>query len=181
MILVGIPYHPAKRYALEHLMDWIELQTYQDAEIVMRADYGHYGRSGALKEQFEFFRNLALDRQASHLYLLEADTIPPLNVLERLLDHDKPIVGALYRYRSEHGPVVAWPKDKISSGLCEVEGMGTGALLLARKVLTEFSFYDWAAQDCDYPLFDNLKKKGYTAWLDTDTICKHYIDKENYS
>lgn len=182
MILVGIPYHPAKRYALNHVMDWLEQQTYKDIEIVMRIDSGEYGRPGALKQQFERLRQCATNNIAiSHMYIMEADTIPPLDVIDKLLAHDKDIAGALYHYRSADKPAVAWPKDKITSGLVQVDGMGTGAVLLSRNALCDFSFYDWPQPDCDYPMYDALKAKGYDVWLDCDLVCKHYINEEDYT
>lgn len=181
MILVGIPYHPAKRYALQHLYDWIDNQTYKDVDIVMRADTGGYGRPNAVKTQFEFFRRLVLSNDNyTHLYILEADTIPPLDVLTKLKRHKHDIVGALYRYRSEDAPIVAWPKENIVEGLCEVDGMGTGAVLLSRKALSEFTFFDWPQPDADYPMYDALRAKGYTVYLDCDTVCKHYINDKDY-
>lgn len=180
MILIGIPYHPAKRYALDHLMDWLEQQ--HDYEVIMRIDTGEYGRPGALKSQFEYLRLLASTNPlVEYLYICEADTIPPKDVIERLKAHQKPIVGALYHYRSEDKPTVAWPKDKLTDGLVQVDGMGTGAVLLDREVLDKFSFYDWPQPDCDYPMYDALKAKGYGIWLDMDLVCKHYINDKEYA
>jgi hypothetical protein len=182
MILVAIPYHPAKRYALKHVMDWLEQQTYQDIEVVMRCDTGDYGRPGAIKLQFERLRQCATNNIAiSHMYIMEADTIPPLDILSKLLAHDKDIVGALYRYRSPDKPIVAWPKERITKGLVEVEGMGTGAVLLSRQALCDFSFYDWPQTDCDYPMYDALKAKGHKVYLDCDQVCKHYINHKEYA
>lgn len=180
MILVGIPYHPAKAYALTHIFDWIEHQTHEDVEIILRADTGVYGRPDAVKQQFEFFRQEAILQAADHLYIMEADTIPPYDVLNKLLAHDKDVVGALYYYRDEAAPAVAWPKENITTGLCIVDGMGTGAVLISAKALREFSFFEWPQPDADYPMYDRLRAKGYTMYLDADIICKHYIDEENY-
>lgn len=182
MILIGIPYHPWKRYALDHLMDWLEHQTHKDIEVVMRCDMGQYGRLGALKLQFERLRQCATNNIAiSHLYLCEADTIPPLDVIDKLLARDKDVVGALYNYRSEDKPPVAWPKENLKGGLVKVDGMGTGAVLLSRQALCDFSFYDWDGPDCDYPMYDLLKTKGYDVWLDMDQVCKHYLTEEDYA
>lgn len=180
MILVGIPYHPAKRYALDHVFDWVDKQT--GTEVVLRAHLGPYGEHNAIKEQFEFFRTLALDRGAD-LFIMEADTIPPVDALSRLAAHHKDIVGGLYRYRSDDKPFVAWPKDAIheNTGLCRVDGMGTGCVLLSNKALHEFSFFDWGQPDADYPMYDRLRALGYDVWLDTDIICRHYADKETWT
>lgn len=182
MILVGIPYHRSKRYALNHIIDWAEQQTHKDADVVMRLDMGEYGRKDAIKEQMEFFRKLSLsDDKYSHLYIMEADTIPPLDVLDKLLAHDTDVIGALCRYRSPDKPIVAWPKENVTLGLCEVEGMGTAAVLLSRKALESFTFFDWVVPDPDYPLYETLRMNGFSVFLDADLICKHYLNEKEYA
>lgn len=178
MILIGIPYHPAKQYALTPLLTWINQQT--GYEVVLRVDTGTYGRPDAVKQQLEFFRTLALDNRASHLLIVEADTIPPVDVVQRLVAHGMDIVGALYHYRDETHPAVAWPKENITTGLCEVDGMGTGCVLLSNRALQEFSFFDWDGTDADYPMYDALKAKGYPIYLDAETVCRHYADANTW-
>jgi|SRR6185437_5731063 len=183
MILVGIPYHKEKRYAIDHVLDWTDWQPHKDVEILMRWHTGDYGAPDAIKQQFEFFRQTALQRGASHMYIMEADTIPPGNVLDRLLAWEKDVVGALYRYRSPDAPIVAWPKDRLEEhsdqlheSLVEVEGMGTGAVLLSRKALEAFTFFDWSVPDADYPMCNALRAKGFKIYLDRDCVCRHYAD-----
>lgn len=181
MVLVGIPYHKEKRYAINHVLDWAEQQTHKDVRILMNWHTGPYGEPGAIKRQFETFRRIALQTPATHLYIMEADTIPPLDALDRLLAHNKAVVGALYRYRSPDKPVVAWPKENVTAGLVEVDGMGTGAVLLSRRTLHLFSFFDWSAPDADYPMYDLLRGKGLKIYLDCDLVCKHYITEKEYA
>lgn len=181
MILIGIPYHQQKRYSLDHVLDWLENQTEPDVQPIMRWHMGPYGEQHAIKHQFEFFRRLALANNAS-LFIMEADTIPPLDGLTKLKNDDVDVVGALYRYRSPDTPIVAWPKANIEENeLCEVGGMGTGAVLLSPKALKAFSFYDWATTDADYPMYDALRGKGFKIHLDTRVICKHYSTKKEYA
>lgn len=178
MSIIGIPYHPAKRYALPHLFDWLDQQ--KDCEVLLRVDTGSYGRKGAIKEQLEFFRMLAIRKKARYLLIVEADTVPPVDVLQTLIAHKKDIVGALCRYRTTEAPICAWPKESITEGLCEVEGMGTGCVLLSRKAFSSFSFYDWDVPDHDYPMYDLLRQKGFKVFLDTNAVCRHYADAFTY-
>lgn len=175
-MLIGIPYHPAKHYALDHLFNWIDAQ---DHEVLLRMDHGQYGRPGAVKEQLEFFRLQAIAKRSS-LLIVEADTIPPLDAIPKLSAHNKDVVGALYRYRSPDAPIVAWPKASITEGLCEVEGMGTGCVLLSLKALKSFSFFDWDVLDADWPMYETLRLNGFKIYLDTDLVCKHYDDYDSF-
>lgn len=175
-MLIGIPYHPAKSYALRHLFKWIDQQKH---EVILRVDTGEYGRKGALKEQFEFLRKLAVEKQED-LLIVEADTVPPVDVASRLSSHGKDIVGALCRYRTPEAPICAYPKENITEGLCEIEGMGTGCVLLSLKALESFSFYDWEINDHDYLMYEQLRSKGFKVYLDTDAVCKHYADAKTY-
>jgi hypothetical protein len=175
-VLIFIPYHSTKHYCLSHLFKWIDAQKGHD--VVLRADTGEYGRQNAIKEQLEFARKLAIDRNADAILIVEADTIPPVDVLEKLAAHKKDVVGALFHYRTPEAPIVAWPKENITDGLCEVEGMGTGCVLLSRKAIESFSFYDWQISDCDYPMFEALRAEGFKVYLDADLVCKHYADAD---
>jgi hypothetical protein len=187
MTIVAIPYHKEKRYALNHLLDWIDNQTYKDVEVIMRWDLGEYGRKDAVKEQLEYFRQLAEDTD-SDLMIVEADTIPPLDVIERLKAHNKDVVGALYYYRSPDKPAVCWREDDPDKefllgweDLVEVGGMGTGCVLLSNDALSEFSFFDFPGTDADKPMYDYLRSIDYKIYLDKSLVCKHYIDEVNYA
>jgi hypothetical protein len=175
-MIIGIPYHPAKRYSLNKLFNWIDKQKH---EVILRVDVGEYGRKGALKEQFEFLRKLAVEKNED-LLIVECDTIPPVDAAEKLQSHNKDIVSALYKYRSEEAPAVAWPKESITEGLCEVEGVGTGCLFLSNRTLNSFSFYEWEQQDADWTMCENLRDKDFKIYLDTDIVCKHYADRKTY-
>lgn len=187
-VLVGIPYHPRKRYSLEYVFDWIDNQTYKDVEIVLRVHLGTFGEPGAVKTQREFFRQIAVEKQHDYFYSFGADTIPPLDVLEQLLAHQKDVVGAIYHQRKdgETTPIIAWREGDEAqafgqeSGLITIDGMGMDAVLFSRKAFTSFSWKDWGYSDDDFPVYDRLKAQGFDIWLDTDIRCKHYMTKEKY-
>jgi hypothetical protein len=187
-VLVGLPYHPRKRYANQYVMDWVENQTHKDVEVVMRWHMGTFGEPDAVKTQREFFRKLAVERGHDHFYSMGTDTIPPLDVLDKLLAHNKDVVGAVYRQRkeTEKPNVIAWRKGDekqtfMNEGpLVKIDGMGMDSVLFSRKAFTKFTYFDWTYPDDDYPVYDILKGKSYDIWLDTTQICKHYMTKEHY-
>lgn len=178
MILIAIPYHEEKAYAKDHLFEWYTSQ-HKYLPIII-TDTGKYGRVGAVKEQLEKLRLEAVKRDADAMVIVEADTIPPADAIDRLAAHNKDVVSALYRYRSEDAPVVAWPKESITEGLCEVEGCGTGCLYLSRNAFTSFSFNDWEQPDADWPMCQELRSKGFKIYLDTNVVCKHYMNEKEY-
>jgi hypothetical protein len=51
----------------------------------MRIHIGTFGEHDAVKNQREFFRKLAVERGHDYFYSMGADTIPPLDALERLV------------------------------------------------------------------------------------------------
>jgi hypothetical protein len=187
MILIAIPYHKRKRYALKPLMDWLEHAEFPDCEIIMRTHNGVFGELDAVKVQREFFRELAIDLEATHLFFVGADTIPPLDVVPRLLAHKLDVVGGLYFSNLEgSGDAVAWKhsdkaKSFLDETLPEVDGMGMDCVLLSREALSSFSFLDSPTSDDDYPIYEMLRQKGFKVYLDTSLVCKHYSSKTNYS
>src|SRR5581483_7589504 len=191
MILVAIPQHDKKRYCIEPLLDWIRDANLPDTEVLMRFHRGVYGETNAVKIQREFFRQFALEYNATHFLLVGADTIPPLDVLERFLAHNVDVVGGVYYNRFENGKAIAWrngdtefnKKENIEKlkGLQVVDGMGMDCVLFSRKAFESVSFFDWEVNDDDYPYYDRLKEKGFTIYLDPTVVCKHYMDKETYA
>ena len=190
MILVAIPYHKAKRYALPHLIDWLESADLSDCEVVMRWDIGEYAGKNAVKKQREFFRRLAIDENADYLYFMDCDTIPPLDTIQRLKAYDKDVVGALYYSRTQAEQTgqtpLAWRDtpdpygwQQEAGNLVEVDGMGAGAVLFSRRTLTEFN-YDYDGDQDDWPVYRQLKQKGYDIYLDKTLTCKHYETADNF-
>lgn len=186
-ILVGIPYHEEKRYCLNHLLNAISsLQSNYTFDVVMRWDREAYGNKDNVKKQREFFRTLTISNNYSHLYFLGADTIPPSDVLDKLIETKKDIVGGVYYNRYQPERAIAWINGDESQQflkkkrLVEVDGMGMDCVLISRKVLEKISFIDWQVNDDDYPFYDKAKSLGYKIYLHTGVVCRHYITSKKY-
>ena len=180
MILVAIPYHKEKRYAINHILDWTEQQTHKDIEVIIKFHLGQYGEPGIIKEQFNHFRDMTLAGNYSHLFIMEADTIPPLDAIDKLLQADKDIISLLYYYRDDSGNPVAWEIESSDYIIKATGGTGTGGLLINSRVLKD-NDWNYDQQDADWPFMNQLKDKGITPYIHTEVIAKHYKDKENYS
>ena len=201
-ILVAIPYHNNKKYCIKQLLSRVEELTYKRKEVVMRWDLAKYGGKNNVKMQREHFRDLALAGNYTHLFFLGVDTIPPADVLERLLAHKKAIVGGVYwgRHGAENGSsqgAVAW-KHGISpeaqresylerNKLLLIDGMGMDCVLFRRDVLEKSSWLTWEQNDDDYPYYDQAKRIGleegidYGCYIDTNVQCRHYFDNKRYT
>lgn len=199
-VLVGIPYHEAKRYSSPELFNAIQSLTYPVKEIVMRWDTGKYGGDNNVKIQREFFRVLALNTKTDYLFFMGADTIPPADVLDRLVKTAEAnkikVIGGVYwgRHDAENGRpegAVAWINDmeqeeqtklfSTENTLLEVDGMGMDCVLIHREVLEKISWLSWNQNDDDYPFYDKAKELGYKIYLDTGIQCKHYFKEGAYT
>ena len=180
MILVVIPYHKAKRYSISHLLDWIEAQDNKDIDVVMKWHTGTYGETGIIKKQFNYFRDIFLAGDYTHMFIVEADTIPPVNAIEQLLIPNKDLISATYYYRDEAKNIVAWNIEDSEFLVKHCLGTGTGALLLSRAVLEKCD-WNYDQVDADYPFFDQALIKGFQAYLHSGVVAKHYRDEEHYT
>lgn len=191
-ILVAIPYSYKKQYCLAQTFEAAQHLTYPNKEIVLRFDPNPYGSKDACKKQREFFRLMAIEKGFDYLYFLGCDTIPPDDVIERLLAHGKHISGGVYwgRAHAENGNTnspVAWihditPPERnskcLSGDVITVDGMGMDCVLFSREVLEKISFLSWEQNDDDYPFYDKAKALGYKVYLDTTIQCRHYYGED---
>lgn len=199
-VLVAVPYHETKRYCLNATFDAIKSLTYKHKEVVIRFDPCEYGSQDAVKKQREFFRKYALDNNFDYLYFMGCDTIPPDDVIERLLitceAQDIKINGGVYwgrNYANNGNPnrAVAWIHQMeqdaqtdtfLEPGMqIEVDGMGMDCVLIHRELLEKISFLDWKQNDDDYPFYDKARQLGYKVFINTDIQCKHYFSETGYS
>lgn len=199
-ILVAIPYHRVKDYCLDKVFAAAHALTYPNKEVVMRFDLAEYGGENNVKKQRDFFRRLAISENFDYLFFMGVDTIPPADVLEKMIKTAEAnaikIIGGVYwgRHNAENGnpnKAVAWihelsqdEQTKVFSTentLLKVDGMGMDCVLIHREVLEKITWFDWLQNDDDYPFYDKAKALGYDVWLDTGIQCKHYFTEKGYS
>ncbi len=130
------------------------------------------------------------------LVMLDNDHIHPVDVIERLVKHDKPVVGGLAFRRGEPYFPCAFIRDEKGAlrimqdypkGLVEVTLTGTGAIAIQRQVfdtLTEAGYpwpffrYIYKAGDDVLPSEDIYfgeccEAADISHWLDTETVSPH--------
>ena len=137
-----------------------------------------------------------LKSDCTHLLFIDADTIPPQNVIDKMLEHDVPIITAIT-------PIVEYDEKsqmfykkwncvdlndkhvKPNTGVVEVKGAGASCIMIKREVFEKIErpYYRFLYQDdsgkdvCvseDIYFIAKAVGAGYKCLADTSLICKHY-------
>ena len=144
-------------------------------------------------------KNLAikefLKEPIDYLFFLDDDVIPPVNVIERLVSHDKDIVSGLYYIRNtdDNGMPAPMPlslrkypdgyKVFWGEGLEKVDVICDGCCLVKRKVLEKMKppyhlyIYDEdgrVKKGSEFYFSEKAKEAGFEIYTDCNLICKHY-------
>jgi len=131
----------------------------------------------------------ALNIGCTHLIMMDADQIYPVDTIPRLLSHRKPVVGCLvYRRYPPFDPLML--RGKINSyytvtewepgELVEVDATGTGCVLFEMSVFKKmkppwfrFRLSNGKPVGEDIGFCSDLKAAGYPIHVDTGVVCGH--------
>ena len=208
-ILVGCPTSAHKKYCLKEYVAGIRDLTYKNFDVLIvdnseNDDYFNEIKkelpcikdewSESARDRIVHSRNLlrkkVLDENYDYFLSLEQDVIPPKDIIERLLKHNKKIISALYFKTDPNGTLspLLWIKDEVGTRkayLEEVEGdrmikaeaCGVGCILIHRDVLKDIKFrYDKNQEGFDDVFFcSDAIKRGFEIFCDTSIKCKHLI------
>ncbi|MEK6937372.1 MAG: glycosyltransferase family A protein [Nanoarchaeota archaeon] len=215
-ILVGILTCDLYNYCADELEQTIKTFSYPNYDILFIDNSETYEFFNKLKEKgfnviktkrLQKWRDIlleghnilidkALEGNYDFLFLLDADTIPPKDVLERLVKHNKKVVSGLYfNYFTINGvrdyyPIIRieipgekekWtvPNQDIwgTKELIKIVCAGTGCLLLHKDIIKKYKFwYEKESKGADdIFFFKSLLNDNVGAWCDTSIICKHLL------
>ena len=219
-ILVGCPTHEVKSYCLGLYAKAVKSLTYKNFDIALvdnspTEDYAKRINSFGLKvikglyfdtaaERIITSRNIlrdyALQNNYDYLLSLEQDNLPPPDVIERLLAHNKKIIAGVYfnLQKNLNGEVVPlamlWtsiegntkfhlPEELIfdKPGLYKVAGCALGCTLIARDVLEKIEFRHGKTleEGWDDVFFSkDAAALGYEIFADTSVFCQHATTPE---
>lgn len=214
-ILIGCPTYDGKRYCLQKYVDGIRALTYPHKEILLidnsstpifAAELNARGvptiRGGYIlatpRDKIIHCRNMlrkkVLEEGFDYFLSLEADVVPPPNVIEQLLVHQKHIVSAVVWYYSGYqGKRVPAPllwdvdpkgddtymvylaKEELQKQqLKEIKACSLSCCLISREVLQKIKFrYSGDSYD-DVMFCIDARKFGYSVFVDTTVECTHY-------
>ena len=222
-ILVGCPTADPYRYCTQEWIDAVKALSYKGFDILLvdnssSKDYFNEfskkvpmlktERIENLRELIARDRNLIREKVLKENYdyflSLEIDVIPPLNVIEKLLSHNKEIVSGVY-YKdydvniTKAGKLVrkaktilpllwkAVDKENVAqlttkevedSKLLEVAIAGLGCLLIHRSVLEKVKFRVDLKESsaCDDVWFcHDAFKNNFKIYADTSIKCRHLL------
>jgi len=160
-VLVGIPmYDSMKAKSLACYTDFLVREAHSP-RISCHAMY-HGGTY--LDVNREEIAQTAINENYDYLFFVDSDMIFKSDVLERLYDRNKGIIGAIYSIRGgkEHGPCIYnyskkqdtyvifkhWP---LNDGVIKVDGIGTGLLLIKISELKKIPAPRFAYLECETP------------------------------
>lgn len=142
-----------------------------------------------------------LKTDASYLFFMDADMTFPVDIVPRLLRHEKAVITARYHMRKPPHSAVAYVKHPtvdgrhaykaihVGRGVFEVERGGAGALLIRRDVLEAIQFRlgpnNWfryqlgPEEEPDYTVsedfwfYQQAREAGFPVFVDWDCECGH--------
>lgn len=124
-----------------------------------------------------------------YLMMLDSDVMIPPHTVEKLLSHNKPIVGGWYKTKHIKLPPRPVVYDFVSeteylnwrgrqdrgTGLEKVDGMGAGCWLMSRQVAEALGStpYDMAKGTEDLVISKKIMDLGFPLYVDWDVECAH--------
>jgi GT2 family glycosyltransferase len=131
--------------------------------------------------------------EVSHLMWVDSDVIPPPDTVERLLAHDKEVVGGIYHQKEPPFPPLVYDLDpyrpvesSFTGGeLRRVGGVGLGCALVRADVYQRISqhFRDIRWYELSYGtgedvhFFERCRQVGIEVFVDPTVRCSHVRDQ----
>lgn len=215
-VLVGTPHADIKNYCLDSYISSVKNLSYNNRQIlVVDNSETHKNKKNIVKrgipalhikrknkstrelmaESGEILRKAALDGGFDFLLYHESDIKPPINVIERLLSHQKPVVSAAYFIgQGEDSHLMVQEIESQEVGIRETINMkrgsdrkyfdgklkkvyacGLGMTLIHRTVLEQIEFRFIESMDFHSDSFfaHDLNMLGIDQYLDTSILCEH--------
>ena len=139
-------------------------------------------------ENRNYIASQAIKRDCTHLFFVDDDMIFPEDTLDRLLAHDKDIVGAVYNTKYEvQTPVIEYDGEKSETEIFRCAAIGTGCLLIKcevfRKVPQIWFNYEWnengsVKMSHDWLFCHKARDCGFEIWADPTLEIGHLGIKE---
>jgi len=214
-ILVACPTASAKEYCMKEWVRHTKNLTYDNYDVFMadnseRWDFYNKWKHEvwmervnpknfksyrhALAESHNRCRAKVISGDYDYLLHLESDVFPPIDIIERLLEAQKPVVGALYhielgaesklmlqdidKFGHKHRTIYNLDHTDMSfvdGSVKRIHHCGLGCVLIKREVLerVEFRYEDGAPVHPDSIFFADLDTLKVPVFVDTSILCKH--------
>ena len=187
MIVIGVP------VPKDHSID-IRVAAYCMSEVREGVKWGYCASKECGVGRSTFAFSALQDPGVTHILNIDSDVVPPPGTLQKLLDHDLPIVAGMY-------PTVVGEKKtwsfKTDGGWCErthvfadlntlmrVNAIGGSTVLIKREVFERLeqpwfrATYnitngDYTEKEDEY-FSRKAQEAGYELYVDPSIVCKHF-------
>lgn len=189
MIVIGVPVD--KNFSID-----VRTAAYCSSEAALHGKWG-YARSrdaGVGRDTIAYYS--CKEPKMTHIYFVDSDVQPRMGTLQKLLDHNLPVVAGIYRMFvggelrwsfKENEKDGWWKIDKpLPDCLMRVSAVGGSALLVKREVfeaiekpwfLMQYKAIDEKGLSFDYGEDEYFSRKviaaGYDIVIDPTLICNH--------
>ena len=163
----------------------LNLVAYTKHEIIPLVSTRGYNTS----ENRNYIAAQAVKNGSTHLFFVDDDMVIPEDTLDRLLKHDKDIIGGIYKTKYEvQADVCEYFDEERPTGLFKVKAIGTGCLLIKTEVFTKLPQpwfkYEWnqngsVKRSHDWIFCEDAIRNGYDVWAD-NTIKLGHIGSKTY-
>jgi len=166
MITIGLPTNRlVKTKTAQSLLELIAYSKHDYQILVSTRGYN-------TSENRNYIATQAVNNKSDYLFFVDDDMILPPDTLDRLLAHDKDIVGGIYNTKyEEQKPVIEYLEGTKREDLFKVGAIGTGCMLIKtsvfKKLPQRWFRYEW---------YDNGMVKYSHDWLFCKDARKHGID-----
>lgn len=213
-VLVACPTSRHHSYCLRDFVNAVKNLTYPNYDVLVAENSKDDGYLEAIKKQGlsvakgpwhdgvipritasrNLLRQYMLENEYDYYFSMDQDTIPPADIIERLMRHGKEIVSGVYftfhmvNGKPKEVPVV-WTgydeadnsmryldvKDLLKPQLLEVSAFGMGCMLAKREVMEKIAFrFDQKIGGFEDVYFcHDARKLGYKLYIDTTARCDH--------
>ena len=212
IMLVTTTYE-GKSYVLERFIDRVKSLTYPDIEVLFidnskTDDYLNKIKSfgmNCIKSKWDerskirltnaqnLMRTKFLESDCTHLFILEQDLIPPVDIIEQLLESDKDVISGWYYITETPRPCLSrewtlvdmkfFPTPPLLIDMAKEKLMkcflgSFGVSLIKRKVIEDITFkcYVGFVHHADTWFYFDCERKGFEVYVDTDLLIPHFQD-----
>lgn len=219
-VLVGCPVSYHKEYCFKEYFDGIKSLTYPNHDVLLvdnSEDDNYFNKIKkflpAIKGPYfesaldriitsrNVLREKVIEGNYDYFLSLEQDVIPPKDIIERLLKHNKKVITGIYFVHNKIGGKIKLtplaykeiPSDKelpdmrplrdselMSNDLIKIVSCGLGCVLIHRDVLKKIKFRHENKVFDDRFFCIDLYKQKIPIYADTSIKCKHYIYNRPY-
>lgn len=166
---------------------------------VIHIPRGGNSRKGIARAS-EYIRRYAINNGYDYIMFIESDLLPPKDIIQRLMKHNKLVCGATYeiglhgskdaprrpiyyeKYKTETGDNglrlmdVETAYSFINTGLMKCPAFGFGSTLIHKSIFSKYSFkYDAnGTLHSDMVFYWELHNDGVECFVDTDIVVPHF-------